>query len=276
MIGLDRIIENALMEDIHTGDLTTQAVMRENRAMRATLKAKENLVLAGIKVAARVFHILDNSITFDAHFADGSRIEKGATLAEISGDASFLLQGERVALNLLQRMCGVATQTAAYVEAVQGTGARVVDTRKTTPGLRILEKYAVRIGGGINHRTGLYDGILIKENHIAAAGGITEAINRARAYIPHTLKIEVETENLTEVTEALAAGADIIMLDNMDVATMREAVAMIGGRVLTEASGGVNLSTVRQIAETGVDIISVGALTHSVRAMDISMLMEGC
>ncbi len=152
----------------------------------------------------------------------------------------------------------------------------MVDTRKTTPGLRILEKYAVRIGGGINHRTGLYDGILIKENHIAAAGGITEAINRARAYIPHTLKIEVETENLTEVTEALAAGADIIMLDNMDVATMREAVAMIGGRVLTEASGGVNLSTVRQIAETGVDIISVGALTHSVRAMDISMLMEGC
>ncbi|ACM20737.1 quinolinate phosphoribosyltransferase, decarboxylating [Geotalea daltonii FRC-32] len=276
MIGLDRIIENALMEDIHTGDLTTQAVMRENRAMRATLKAKENLVLAGIKVAARVFHILDNSIIFDAHFADGSRIEKGATLAEISGDASFLLQGERVALNLLQRMCGVATQTAAYVEAVKGTGARVVDTRKTTPGLRILEKYAVRIGGGINHRTGLYDGILIKENHIAAAGGITEAINRARAYIPHTLKIEVETENLTEVTEALAAGADIIMLDNMDVVTMREAVAMIGGRALTEASGGVNLSTVRQIAETGVDIISVGALTHSVRAMDISMLMEGC
>lgn len=276
MIGLDRIIENALMEDIHTGDLTTQAVMREKRTMRATLKAKENLVLAGAQVAARVFHVLDRSITFEEHFADGSRVEKGATLADISGDASFLLQGERVALNLLQRMCGVATQTAAYVEAVKGTGARVVDTRKTTPGLRMLEKYAVRIGGGINHRTGLYDGILIKENHIAAAGGITEAINRARAYIPHTLKIEVETETLTEVTEALAAGADIIMLDNMDVAAMREAVAIIGGRALTEASGGVNLATIRQIAETGVDIISVGALTHSVRAMDISMLMEGC
>ncbi|WP_243373331.1 carboxylating nicotinate-nucleotide diphosphorylase [Geotalea sp. SG265] len=276
MIGLDAIIENALMEDIHTGDLTTQAVMGEKRTMCAVLKAKEDLVLAGIEVAASVFHFLDRSITFQAHFADGSRIGKGSIIAEISGDAAFLLQGERVALNLLQRMCGVATQTAAYVEAVRGTGARVVDTRKTTPGLRMLEKYAVRVGGGINHRTGLYDGILIKENHIAAAGGITEAITRARAYIPHTLKIEVETETLPQVSEALAAGADIIMLDNMDVATMVEAVAMIGGKALTEASGGVNLSTIRQIAETGVNIISVGALTHSVRAMDISMLMEGC
>jgi nicotinate-nucleotide pyrophosphorylase (carboxylating) len=173
-------------------------------------------------------------------------------------------------------MCGVATQTAEYVGVVAGTGARVVDTRKTTPGLRMLEKYAVRVGGGINHRTGLYDGILIKENHIAAAGGITAAVCRARAYIPHTLKIEVETETLAEVAEALAAGADIIMLDNMDVAAMREAVALIGGKALAEASGGVNLETIRKIAETGVDIISVGALTHSVRAMDISMLMEGC
>jgi nicotinate-nucleotide pyrophosphorylase (carboxylating) len=276
MIGLDRIIENALIEDIHTGDLTTQAVMREKRTMRAVLKAKEDLVLAGIGVAARVFHFLDRSIDFDACFTDGSRIGSGTILAEISGDAAFLLQGERVALNLLQRMCGVATQTAAYVEAVRGTGARVVDTRKTTPGLRMLEKYAVRVGGGINHRTGLYDGILIKENHIAAAGGITEAITRARAFIPHTLKIEVETETIPQVNEALAAGADIIMLDNMDVPTMGEAVAIIGGRALTEASGGVNLSTIRPIAETGVDIISVGALTHSVRAMDISMLMEGC
>lgn len=276
MIGLDRIIENALMEDIHTGDLTTQAVMGEKRTMRAILKAKEDLVLAGIQVAARVFHHLDPAITFSASFTDGSRIDSGTVIAEISGDAAFLLQGERVALNLLQRMCGVATQTAAYVEAVRGTGARVVDTRKTTPGLRMLEKYAVRIGGGINHRTGLYDGILIKENHIAAAGGITEAIGRARAYIPHTLKIEVETETIPQVNEALAAGADIIMLDNMDVPTMRQAVAIIGDKALTEASGGVNLNTIREIAETGVNIISVGALTHSVRAMDISMLMEGC
>ncbi|ABQ26991.1 carboxylating nicotinate-nucleotide diphosphorylase [Geotalea uraniireducens] len=275
MTGLDRIIENALMEDIHTGDITTLAVVRENRKMRARLKAKEAMMLAGIDVAARVFHVLDPGITFTAHFSDGDLLNPGDIIAEIVGDASLLLQGERVALNLLQRMCGVATQTARYVQAVTGTNARVVDTRKTTPGLRMLEKYAVRVGGGINHRTGLYDGVLIKENHIAAAGGITAAISRARAYIPHTLKIEVETETLAEVGEALTAGADIIMLDNMDVTTMREAVAMIGGKALAEASGGVNLTTVREIAETGVDIISVGALTHSVRAMDISMLMEG-
>ncbi len=276
MTGLDRIIENALMEDIHTGDITTQAVVHGSRIMRAGLKAKEAMMLAGIDVAARVFHTLDPGITFTPHFLDGALLNPGDMIAEIAGDASLLLQGERVALNLLQRMCGVATQTAQYVRAVAGTKARVVDTRKTTPGLRMLEKYAVRVGGGINHRTGLYDGILIKENHIAAAGGITAAVNRARDYIPHTLKIEVETETLAEVREALAAGADIIMLDNMDVPTMREAVAIIGGKALAEASGGVNLTTVREIAETGVDIISVGALTHSVRAMDISMLMEGC
>jgi len=171
-------------------------------------------------------------------------------------------------------MCGIATLTASFVEAVAGTKARIVDTRKTTPGLRQLEKYAVRVGGGINHRTGLYDGVLIKENHIVAAGGISEAIRRARAYIPHTLKIEVETETLSQVDEALAAGADIIMLDNMSLAEMRSAVAAIGGRAQVEASGGVNLERVREIAETGVDIISVGALTHSPRAMDISMLLD--
>jgi nicotinate-nucleotide pyrophosphorylase (carboxylating) len=194
----------------------------------------------------------------------------------MQGDASILLQGERVALNILQRMCGTATLTARYVEAVAGTKARVVDTRKTTPGLRVLEKYAVRVGGGINHRTGLYDGVLIKENHIAAAGGITRAINSARAYIPHTLKIEIETETMSQVEEALVAGAEIIMLDNMDLDTMRQAVFMVNGRALLEASGGVSLETVRDIAETGVDIISVGALTHSARAMDISMLLEDC
>jgi nicotinate-nucleotide pyrophosphorylase (carboxylating) len=192
----------------------------------------------------------------------------------VAGDAASLLQGERVALNLLQRMCGIATLTSRFVAAVTGTRARIVDTRKTTPGLRQLEKYAVRVGGGINHRTGLYDGVLIKENHIAAAGGITEAIRRARAYIPHTLKIEIETESLAQVDEALASGADIIMLDNMSLDEMHSAVALIAGRALVEASGGVNLESVRSIAETGVDIISVGALTHSPRAMDISMLLE--
>ncbi|MCM2357921.1 MAG: carboxylating nicotinate-nucleotide diphosphorylase [Geobacteraceae bacterium] len=276
MTGIDRIIENALAEDIHTGDITTLAVVRTDREARAILKAKEEMVLAGIQVAARVFRLLDERIVFTPCFGDGDRLVAGDLIAELSGNASSLLQGERVALNLLQRMCGIATLTSRYVEEVRGTGARLVDTRKTTPGLRVLEKYAVRIGGGINHRTGLYDGVLIKENHIAAAGGIAEAVQRARSYIPHTLKIEIETETLDQVAEALAAGADIIMLDNMEPAAMAEAVALIDGKALVEASGGVNLATVREIAETGVDIISVGALTHSARAMDISMLLEGC
>jgi nicotinate-nucleotide pyrophosphorylase (carboxylating) len=276
MTGIDRIIENALAEDIHTGDITTMAVVRQGGDARAILKAKEEMVLAGIEVAARVFHQLDDRIVFTPRCADGELVASGGLIAELSGNAAMLLQGERVALNLLQRMCGIATLTARYVAAVKGTRARVVDTRKTTPGLRVLEKYAVRVGGGTNHRTGLYDGVLIKENHIAAAGGITEAVRRARSYIPHTLKVEIETETLAQVAEALAAGADIIMLDNMDLAAMREAVLLIGGKALVEASGGVNLETIRGIAETGVDIISVGALTHSARAMDISMLLEGC
>ena len=276
MTGLDRIIENALLEDIHTGDITTMSVVRSRRYAKARLVAKEQLVLAGIDVAARVFLLLDPDVRFTGKSADGDHVSTGDMVAEIEGDASFLLQGERVALNLLQRMCGTATLTARYVEAVAGTKARIVDTRKTTPGLRILEKYAVRVGGGINHRTGLYDGVLIKENHIAAAGGIKQAINSARAYIPHTLKIEVETETISQVKEALEAGAEIIMLDNMELGTMRQAVSIVNGRALLEASGGVSLETVRDIAETGVDIISVGALTHSARAMDISMLLERC
>ena len=276
MTGIDRIIENALAEDIHTGDITTMAVVRQGGDAHAILKAKEEMVLAGIEVAARVFHQLDERIVFTPRCADGELVASGGLIAELSGNAAMLLQGERVALNLLQRMCGIATLTARYVAAVKGTRARVVDTRKTTPGLRVLEKYAVRVGGGTNHRTGLYDGVLIKENHIAAAGGITEAVRRARSYIPHTMKVEIETETLAQVAEALAAGADIIMLDNMELAAMREAVLLIDGKALVEASGGVNLETIRGIAETGVDIISVGALTHSARAMDISMLLEGC
>ena len=274
MIMIDRLIEQALLEDIHTGDITTLAVVPGTRPASARLIAKEPLVMAGIATAARVFTILDSGIRFDACINDGATAAAGTVLATIHGEASKLLMGERVALNLLQRMCGIATLTASFVDAVAGTKARIVDTRKTTPGLRQLEKYAVRIGGGINHRTGLYDGVLIKENHIAAAGGITEAIRRARAYIPHTLKIEIETENLPQVDEALAAGADIIMLDNMSLDDMRTAVGTINGRALVEASGGVNLERVRAIAETGVDIISVGALTHSPRAMDISMLLD--
>lgn len=274
MIMIDRLIEQALLEDIHTGDITTQAVVAGDRPASARLIAKEHLVVAGISTAARVFTILDPGICFKACLADGDRASAGALLATIHGEAAQLLMGERVALNLLQRMCGIATLTADFVEAVSGTKARIVDTRKTTPGLRQLEKYAVRVGGGINHRTGLYDGVLIKENHIVAAGGITEAIRRARAYIPHTLKIEIETETLAQVDEALLAGADIIMLDNMSLEDMRAAVVTINGRAQVEASGGVNLERVRSIAETGVDIISVGALTHSPRAMDISMLLD--
>jgi len=274
MQQIDSIIRNALAEDIHTGDITTQALQLQTGRITGIFKAKEDMILCGLNVAARVFSLLDKDSIFTPRKADGDPVTSGTVVADISGDASLLLQGERVALNLLQRMSGVATLTSRYVSAVAGTKARIVDTRKTTPGLRILEKYAVRVGGGMNHRTGLYDGVLIKENHIAAAGGITEAVRRARAYIPHTLKIEVETESLEDVREALAAGADIIMLDNMELPAMKKAVAIIAGRATVEASGGVNLTTVRAIAETGVDIISVGALTHSAPSMDISMLLD--
>lgn len=274
MIMIDRLIEQALLEDIHTGDITTRAVVPERRPATARLIAKEDMIVAGLSIAGKVFAKLDPAVVFKPCCDDGYAATKGSVLAFLSGDASYLLMGERVALNLLQRMCGIATLTSRFVAAVSGTKARVVDTRKTTPGLRELEKYAVRVGGGINHRTGLYDGVLIKENHIVASGGITEAIRRARAYIPHTLKIEIETETLPQVDEALAAGADIIMLDNMNLDEMLCAVATIAGRALVEASGGVSLETVRAISETGVDIISVGALTHSPRAMDISMLLD--
>lgn len=274
MVGIEAIIANALAEDIHTGDITTAAVMPEPRNVKGLLLAKEMMVVAGIDIPARVFLHLDPTVCYTPCFDDGTLVPAGTVLAQFSGDASLILQAERVALNLLQRMCGTATLTRKYIDAVSGTNVRIVDTRKTTPGLRVLEKYAVRVGGGINHRTGLYDGVLIKENHITAAGGITVAIQRARAYIPHTLKIEVETETLEQVEEALAAGAEIILLDNMDIETIRTAVVRVSGQALLEASGGVSLETVRMIAETGVDIISVGALTHSARAMDISLLLE--
>lgn len=274
MFEIDRIIRTALQEDIGLGDVTTMATVEPGTTSRAELVAKEDFVLAGIDVARRVFYLLSDSISFEPLSRDGHAIRKGTVLAWLKGDAVFLLQGERVALNLLQRMCGIATMTARFVEAVEGTGAIIVDTRKTTPGLRVLEKSAVRMGGGRNHRTSLYDGVLIKENHSAAAGGIAVAIRRARERVPHVLKIEVETRDLAEVEEALSAGADIVLLDNMDTQTLRQAVELVDGRALTEASGGVNLETVRSIAETGVNFISVGALTHSFRSADISMLFR--
>ena len=274
MFEIERIVRQALQEDIGLGDITTQATVLPGNQVRAELVAKEPFVLSGIEVAGEVFRQLDNGVAFEPLKSDSEAVQKGEVLAWIKGDATILLQGERVALNLLQRMSGIATLTAQFVAAVDGTGATIVDTRKTTPGLRSLEKYSVRMGGGKNHRTSLYDGVLIKENHIAAAGGIAIAIERARARIAHLLKIEIETRTLQEVSEALDAGADIILLDNMAPAELVDAVALIAGRALTEASGGVNLETVREIAESGVDLISVGALTHSYRAVDISMLFQ--
>lgn len=274
MFEIDRIIQTALQEDIGLGDVTTLATVAPGTPGRAQLVAKEDFVLAGLDVAARVFRLVGDGVAFEKIVEDGRAVNRGQVLAWIKGEAALLLQGERVALNLLQRMSGIATLTAQYVRAVEGTKATLVDTRKTTPGLRVLEKYAVRMGGGRNHRTSLYDGILIKENHIVAAGGIAVAIERARNRAPHTLRIEIETQNLAEVAEALEAGADIILLDNMDIPMLEDAVRLIDGRALSEASGGVNLDTVRGIAETGVDFISVGALTHSYRSADISMLFQ--
>jgi len=271
---IDRIIQMALTEDIGSGDITTLSTVPKGTPSRAQLVAKEDFVLAGMEVVERVFTLLDGTVSFEALKQDGEKIARGDVLAWIKGDAHTLLQGERVALNLMQRMSGIASHTAAFVAAVAGTDAIIVDTRKTMPGLRVLDKYSVRMGGGQNHRTSLYDGVLIKENHIAAAGGITAAIEGARNRAPHTLKIEVETESLQDVQEALDAGADIIMLDNMSLDMLRDAVGLIGTRAVTEASGGVNLDTVTDIAKTGVNLISVGALTHSSCAVDISMLFE--
>lgn len=271
---IERIVRTSLEEDIGLGDITTEVTVAADTVARAQLVAKEDFTLAGIDVAANVFKTLDADVGFEQLLEDGRRIRRGEVLAWIKGKAAVLLQGERVALNLLQRMSGIASMTAQYVEKVQGTDAVIVDTRKTVPGLRALDKYAVRMGGGRNHRIGLFDGVLIKENHVAAAGGIAAAIGNAKQKLPHTLKIEIETRNLDEVQQALDAGADIIMLDNMSYADMRKGVETIAGRALVEASGGVTLETVREIAETGVNIISVGALTHSVKAADISMLFD--
>ena len=273
-LGMDNIktfISNALREDIGPGDLTTEALIQPDIEGKAELIAKELLILAGIEVAREVFHQVNQDINFLGRHTDGEDLSSSTVIATISGPLRSLLTAERVALNLLQRLSGIATLTRQYVNGIEGTKARIVDTRKTTPGLRALEKYAVRIGGGKNHRFGLFDGILIKDNHIAAVGSLTEAVKKAREKAPHTLKIEVETENLDQVREAISAGAEIIMLDNMDIETMKEAVKLINGKALIEASGGISLNNVRQVAETGVDLISVGAITHSARSMDISM-----
>lgn len=268
---LDRIILNALDEDVGTGDITTESTIPEDRVAHGLYKAKESGVLCGIGVAERVFELIDPAIEFTALKKDGDRIEKGEIIAEVRGKATNVLTGERTGLNLMQRMSGIATRTAEAVKQVEGTQAKICDTRKTTPGLRVIEKYAVKVGGGTNHRFNLADGILIKDNHIVAAGSITAAVKAARANAPHTLKIEVEVETFEELNEALEAGADIIMLDNMNCEDMTKAVQIVAGRALTEASGNMGDRNLSEVAACGVDLISIGALTHSVRALDISL-----
>ncbi len=269
---LDPVLRRFLREDLEHGDITTDAIFAQEDRAGAAFIARHALVAAGMaSVAARVFSLLDAGVRCSEAVADGTQVAAGSVLLRISGPTRSLLRGERVALNLVQRLCGIATRTRAFVERVQDLPVLITDTRKTTPGLRLLEKYAVRTGGGHNHRYSLSDGVLIKDNHIAACGSITEAIRRVRARVPHTISIEVETTTLAEVEECLQLKVGLIMLDNMSPALMREAVKRIGGRALVEASGGVTLDTVRAIAESGVDLISIGALTHSAPACDIGM-----
>jgi nicotinate-nucleotide pyrophosphorylase (carboxylating) len=271
-----QIIRRALDEDIGPGDVTSQWTLPAELELEGKLLAKADGVVAGLAVAAAVFHLVDERVRFISLCQDGQRVRAGDVLAVVQGPARAVLGAERTALNFLQRMSGIATATRRYVDAVAGTRAVILDTRKTAPGLRVLDKWAVRLGGGQNHRFGLFDMVLIKDNHIAAAGGITQAVARVRAHNQAGLPVEVEVKSLAELEEALAIqpSLDRIMLDNMDLETMRRAVEMTAGRVPLEASGGVSLERVRAIAETGVDYISVGALTHSVTALDISLEVE--
>ena len=270
-LGLDEFIRRALDEDIGTGDITTISCIPEDAVSKGVFRAKEPGIICGIDILTRVFAMLDEEVVVTPFVSDGALVEKGDTIAEIKGNSRIILSGERVALNLIQRLSGIATRTHAAVKQVSGTNAYIVDTRKTTPGLRVLEKYAVKTGGGKNHRFNLADGVLIKDNHIKAAGGIAEAIEAVRKTAPHTLKIEVETETAEQIDEALAAGADIIMLDNMTLDEMAAAVRRINGRALVEASGNMGERNLREVAKTGVDFISIGALTHTVKALDISL-----
>lgn len=267
----DTIIAAALREDLGFGDITTDSIFRPQDCAAGELLAKEDLVLAGRQVFARVFALLNDQVSVTWRVAEGAMVTGGTVLGELRGPARAILSGERVALNILQHMCGVATVTHRFVRAVAGTKAVIVDTRKTLPGLRLLEKYAVTVGGGRNHRFDLHDLVLIKDNHIQAAGGISAAVARVRHAVSPLVRVEVETGTLAQVAEALDCGVDVIMLDNMSLELMRQAVAMIGGRALVEASGNVTLETVEAIAHTGVDLISSGALTHSARAVDISL-----
>ena len=272
---IQSIIRLALEEDMGPGDATTRAVVDPHTLGDAILIAREKMTLAGMAVFKRTFLEVDATLTFVTHYEDGEVVPEGATVCRIKGHLAAILSGERTALNFLQRMSGIATLTRRYVEKIKVSRATILDTRKTAPGLRWCDKYAVRTGGGQNHRFGLFDGILIKDNHIAAAGSISEAVSKAKKGSVHTLKVEVEVEDLAGVKEACLAGADIILLDNMTPLEMKEAVNLINGAALVEASGGVTLDTVKEIASTGVDFISVGALTHSPKAADFSLEISG-
>jgi nicotinate-nucleotide pyrophosphorylase (carboxylating) len=272
--GALALIELALAEDIGSGDMTTLATVPADRQATGRFLAKQPGVISGLAVVSAVYARVDPRVVVEPLVTDGTTVEAGTIVATVSGPAQALLSGERVALNFLQRLSGVATVTAEYTRRVAGTKARIIDTRKTTPGMRTLQKQAIRDGGGHNHRLGLADGILIKDNHLAAIGTpdrIRQAIAAARERAPHTLKVEVEVTSLDELRQALDAAADVILLDNMDPPTMAEAVRITAGRALLEASGGITLDTIREIAETGVDLISVGALTHSAPALDVSL-----
>jgi len=272
-IILGSLIRKALEEDLGSGDLTTNATIDPDLKGRASLLARETLVLAGMPVFIKVFRMLSVEIISEDYFEDGQVVQEGEKICQITGPANAILKGERTALNFLQRMSGIATLTKTYVDKVGLQKVRLVDTRKTAPGLRLFDKYAVRMGGGFNHRMGLYDGVLIKDNHISAAGSITNAVDLAKRKVPHTIKVEVEVEDLEALEEAIQAGADVVLLDNMSPHRLKEAVRLSNGRVPLEASGGINLKNIEQIAKTGVDIISVGALTHSAKAVDISLEM---
>src|SRR5208283_4580285 len=270
---VEKTIRLALLEDLGHGDITSSLIVPENSDQRAVIRAKEDLILAGMPFVSNVYAIIDSCIKVKSFFNEGAEVTKGSNIAEVAGNTRGLLAGERTALNLLQRLSGIATLTHAYKTLVSDLPVKIVDTRKTAPGMRFMEKYGVRAGGGDNHRFGLYDGVLIKDNHIKIAGGVKAAVKLAKQS-HHLLKIEIEISTFEDLFEALEAGSDIIMLDNMPVNDIARAVKIASGRALLEASGNINIDNVREIALTGVDMISVGALTHSVRAVDISMKFE--
>jgi len=266
-----KIVRDAIEEDLGTGDITTDSIIKVGKKGTGIIKVKENCIISGLKVAETVFNKIDPNLDFNYLHENGDYVNKGDKVAKVKGEIRSILKGERLALNFLQRMSGISTKTREYADKLQRYSTKIVDTRKTTPNLRILEKMAVKLGGGSNHRMGLYDAVLIKDNHIRAAGSISEAVEIARKNIPHTTKIEVEVEDLEGVKEAIESSADIIMLDNMNLEKMEKSVDIIGDKAVTEASGGITLDNIKDVAETGVDIISVGALTHHIESIDISL-----